>query len=356
VAQLDLPERYLWVLGTVPDSLAKLACGAVIVGPARELPDLCGDADLVAACCHEFRHSKLVRRCISTSLAVGNAINRGTNRGNAKAVVLPDALLKFEELRGTQDAEVAETTQPASLLSGQAAARRNTSLLDIVAQALVDEPGSPTAKEMRAEANILLARTVAAKSVSLDEADAQCQQVSTAATNARQGIAAITEAECIVALMERVQTVCGDAQATSLRIASAKRCLTTTQQWSGAKQNVSGEEWFSSWAQFFEHLAVALGRTRISRPLSSIPIAVPAASVTMAPAADVAGAMVGVATAIREAVPAAPAPKSPAAKPVDAAGRQSSTSASSKVAAAQGIALDDNARAEDMLALFGKQA
>ena len=35
--QLDLPERYLRALGAVPFCGAKLACGALIVGPACEV-------------------------------------------------------------------------------------------------------------------------------------------------------------------------------------------------------------------------------------------------------------------------------------------------------------------------------
>lgn len=276
-------------------------------------------------------------------------MNRGTNRGNAKAILLPDSLLKFEELRGAQDADMPEA-QPSGLLSGQAATRRSTSLLDIVAQALVDEPGSPTAHEMRAEANILLARTVAAKSVSLEEADLQCQKICEAAANAKQGIMAIAQVEDIAALTERVQVVCAGAQTTSQRIAVAKQELASTQQWSSAKQNLTGEEWFSSWAQFFEHFALALGRTRTSRPLSSLPIAVAPASVPMATSSG--EAVLGAAVAIRAAVPEAPLAQPLGA--AESAGRQSTASTGSKVVVPQAIALDDNARAEDMLALFGK--
>ena len=50
-----------------------------------------------------LKGSSLVRKCISTCLAVGNIMNRGTTRDGARAVVLPDGLLKFlaREMRET---------------------------------------------------------------------------------------------------------------------------------------------------------------------------------------------------------------------------------------------------------------
>ena len=41
-----------------------------------------------------LKSSELVKKTISTSLCVGNAMNRGTKRDGAKAIVLPDGLLK----------------------------------------------------------------------------------------------------------------------------------------------------------------------------------------------------------------------------------------------------------------------
>ena len=41
-----------------------------------------------------LKSSTLVQSFVSTSLAVGNVMNRGTSRQEARAVVLPEALLR----------------------------------------------------------------------------------------------------------------------------------------------------------------------------------------------------------------------------------------------------------------------
>jgi len=130
LAQLDAPERYLWVLASVPSSAPKLACGALLVGPAEELADLRLVWGKVGVCCEALRRSELIQKCISTSLAVGNYMNRGTSRYGARSLVLPDSLLKLDELRGVVNAGVA-----ADEVGGGDA--RAPSLLDFVVQALV---------------------------------------------------------------------------------------------------------------------------------------------------------------------------------------------------------------------------
>lgn len=352
VAQLDLPERYLWVLGTVPECPAKLACGALLVGPARELKGLCTEADLVSACCREFRHNRLVKRCISTSLAIGNVLNRGTARGQARAVVLPDSLLKLEELRGAADGAGDEAAPGGHC--------RGISLLDFVAQALVEEPGMPSAPDLRAEAEILLARTLAAKSVSLDEAAAHCQQVRELAARALEAVRRAGPA--LGALSARVQHVWDEVEAATGRMRSAQEELANAQSWSSAKpQGVGGEGWFASWGQFWEQLAQALGRVQLAKagvggaawragsrertrsreppaerePLSEVQVQVPKASAGVqlhSSKVVLKSADVGMPTAAA----APPQPRKAQPRQLDM------------------LKLDDNARAEDMQAFFSQ--
>jgi len=300
LAQLDMPERYLWVLGTVPHCTAKLACGALIVGPARELSDLRGAAERVAVCCQAIRNSALVQRTVSTSLAVGNFMNRGTSRSNARAVVLPDSLLKFDELRGLQDAEDSGNEQKA-----ENSANRGPTLLDFVAQALADEEFLAGAAERRmpmdlkAEAEALRAKALAAKSVCLDEAEANCKQICLASNRAREGLAQLSTGPATQLtdrvrsakddLGDRVRHVCEETEEVATRVRNAKEDLAITQQWSSTKGNPKGEDWFGAWAQFFEQLAAAFARTKPPRPAAMAAAAASAASVVpAAPAASAA--------------------------------------------------------------------
>eukprot|EP00435_Cladocopium_sp_Y103_P020434 s3824_g5.t1 len=93
LCQLD--ERYLWVMGHKPLIAAKICSGALILGLAPELPEWRQACERVVRACQKLKASTLVRKCISTCLAVGNIMNRGTTRDGARAVVLPDGLLKF---------------------------------------------------------------------------------------------------------------------------------------------------------------------------------------------------------------------------------------------------------------------
>jgi len=139
-----------------------------------------------------------------------------------------------------------------------------------VAQALVDERGAPTALEMRAEADILLSRCVAAKSVCLDEAEEHCQNVHAAALSCLRGMDTMADQEGSAALSERVRGVADEAAAIKTRAQSAKASLSAAQSWSCAKPQ-KGEEWFAAWAQFFQLLGAALQRTRIRQRTSCYP-------------------------------------------------------------------------------------
>jgi len=266
IAQLDAPERYLWVLACVPGCAAKLACGALIVGPARDLRDLRLAFQKVGACCQALRASELVRKCISTSLAVGNFMNRGTARCGARAVLLPDSLLKLDELRGVVEVPLDPGTE-----CSRGEGLRAPSLLDFVAQALIDEASNSRPRDFRAEAEELRAKARAAQTVCLEEAEASCKQVCLAAARARSSLGELAMTPDVSRLAERVRLVCDEADVAAKLVRAAKEELAITQQWSCAKGKVKGDEWFAGWAQFLDQLASALGRTKPPAQRASAP-------------------------------------------------------------------------------------
>mmetsp|Transcript_18060 Transcript_18060/g.32750 ORF Transcript_18060/g.32750 Transcript_18060/m.32750 type:complete len:138 (+) Transcript_18060:178-591(+) len=77
----------------------RLACGALIVGSAQELGDLREDIGKVGTCSQELQASQVQKECVSTCLAVGNQLNKGTARSSATGIVLPESLLKLDELK-----------------------------------------------------------------------------------------------------------------------------------------------------------------------------------------------------------------------------------------------------------------
>jgi len=247
ILQLDMPERYLWVLATVPGSSARLACGSLIVGPAREIKDLRLAFENLVTCCRALRSSELVRKCASTSLAIGNLLNRGTSRSNAAAVVLPDSLLKLNELRGVVEDPTTENV-------------RAPSLLDFLVQALVDDAGIQRFKELGPEADDLRGKARAAQMVSLEESEKCCNQICAAVSKAQRGLPEVCGAPDAKLLAEKVNLIGGEADHVAKLLANAKEDLTVTQQWSCAKPKTKGDEWFGAWVQFFDQLSAALAR------------------------------------------------------------------------------------------------
>lgn len=273
--QLDKPERFLWVLGSVPFCSAKVACGALIVGSSLELPDLRHSAQKVAVCCKDIRYSQLLKKCISTSFAVGNFLNRGTARSTCRGVVLPDSLMKLEELRGVADRDA--DTAPNSARSSESAApgsndgrdqsappARGASVLDFVAQALVGEavmdPSLKDPDELRIAAETLLAKAREAAGVSLEETDANCRQVSAEAKRAHQALAEVPASPNRDVILERVSDICKEAEVAVTLVEAAKEQLEKMHKWSSAKSKVKSEDWFKSWVQVLELLVSALTR------------------------------------------------------------------------------------------------
>lgn len=347
--QLDFPERYLWVLGARPLCAAKLACGALIVGPARELVEIRQACERVGVCCQMLRNSELVLKCISTSLAVGNLMNRGTPRSGARAVVLPDALLKLDELRGSNDVEEAA-----------ADGTKGPSLLDFVAEALVLEAATKSLDrrcqtKLRAEAEALRDRVRAAQGVCLQEAEVSCQKVCQAASKAQQGLAEHADVQREARLASRVRHICDEANLALRLVEGAKHELQFSQEWSSAKPNTKGADWLSGWAQFLEQLAQAFGRVRLPleppRPivaevapaaaqplLKDVTNAIPEGAVRGAKKMDVMGP-----------APAAPLQADCIREPVT---QQAFARPERRKEAVQ---LDDDERVEDLLARFASQ-
>lgn len=250
LSQLDVPERYLWILGRSPSYPTKLACGALIVGSGRELGDLRKAGLKVGTCCKALQSSNLVAKCISTSLAVGNIMNRGTARSDARALILPEALLKLDELRG-------------NVSGGDSSVEvRGPSLLDFVVQAIVDEGNSPEPASLRDEAEELRIKARAAQSVSLEEAERTCQKVCAEASRAWRSLGEMNAATHATCLTDRVRQICDEAQTATRLVNGAKSELDKTQQWSSAKRQPKSEEWFRGWCQFFEQLSQSLARVR----------------------------------------------------------------------------------------------
>lgn len=270
LTQLDLPERYLWVLGHYPLAAAKIAAGALLVGLAHELPELRTACERVQTAGQRLRSSTLVKTCISTCLAVGNVMNRGTARDGARAVILPDGLLKLDELKGAQGGDGSS----------------QFSLLDFVSEAIVMEAallrGKEAQMELHQEALHLRDTLHAARGVCLSEAGANCEKISQAAKAALEALQAQMPLaagammpeprEDLQRLALRVKKIGLDAKETSEQVAKTKRELKQEMEWFSAKANLSSGDWWSSWVQFLELLAQAILRIKLPAILPLEPV------------------------------------------------------------------------------------
>jgi hypothetical protein len=251
IAQLDMPEKVLLHLTSVPFFSAKLACGALIVGPARELPDLRRKVKEVGVCSQQLRKSPLLRKCISTALAVGNTLNRGTARSGVRGVVLPESLLKLEELRGgSMDA----STDGGDKLGG--------TVLDFIAQALVNEDG---AVHLHKDAESLLSKAKIAAGVSLEEAEASFNQLNEEAALTQKSLSEVPDSPGVSKLSSRVKYICEEIGYGASLMREVKADLAKTQAWCCCKSKVKSDDWISLWVQFLELLVRALGRAQESR-------------------------------------------------------------------------------------------
>lgn len=249
LSSLDLPERYLAVVGSVRDCVVKLSCGALIVGSANELGDLRYSSEKVGTCCQAIRDSTLLRKCVSTCLAVGNHLNRGTARSRASGVVLPEALLKLDELKAAPDKEAAQGTPSA---------------LDFVAQALVEESGIPRMEQLRSEAEKLQVMCKDASTVCMEESERSCRRILAEAAKTVQSLDApsVQEASGFRRIYNQVKKVHKEAEFAVQLLDLAKKEVVNLQQWSSVKGPMKSEDCFKGWSQFLERLVRAISRAR----------------------------------------------------------------------------------------------
>lgn len=257
VEKLDTAEKYLWVFAAVPFCHVKLSCGALMVGPAREICNLRYDGKVVATCCKSLRESDLLRRCIFTCLSVSNVMNRGTARSDACALVLPDALLKFEELRG----------------AGKDAGDTGITLLDFVAEAVAKDAskGSSSTQSLRSEIDELRKRVKSAMSVSMEETESGCNQIVKEAKRVQTELQTVTpRTDCIEHIAKRVATIAEEADGTLALVIDAKSELAKAIKWCCAK-SPKNEDFLGGWSNFLEQLSRAFGRiaSNASRPPSA---------------------------------------------------------------------------------------
>jgi hypothetical protein len=288
IEQLDIPERILWILGRVPHLHAKLQCGMLVVGHVREqVAEARLSAERVSTFCHHIRSSTFLRKCISISLLFGNVLNTGTNRANAVGVVLPEALLRLEDLRASKG------SSDDVLQDG-----RELTCLDFVAEALItarldadsknSTAGGSTEKPVgcilpdsclqrkngadcclaEAEQLLKVARPCLWGPVSLEEASSNTANANAKAASARALLSTVPVTPEVTRLGERVRVICDEAIAASNAVTTAKNDLLNLKKWSTTKDGVKTDEWFKDWELFFNHLLRALDRARARAPKS----------------------------------------------------------------------------------------
>jgi hypothetical protein len=210
----------------------------------------------------------LVVKCVSTCLAVGNILNRGTARQGARALVLPDALLKLEDLRG--------------VCKSDADGARGPSVLDFVAQAIVRNEVIALRDrncQARLQAAALELRDCvrAAQGVDIQEADASCRSLCQAAGRAHKSLSNqlvmptedLRERE--LKLSAQVQHIMEEGNLAAGLVEDAKQELKSSLEWSSTKAGTKPSDWLGSWGQFLEQLAMAISRV----PPPEIPPEIP---------------------------------------------------------------------------------
>eukprot|EP00928_Gymnodinium_smaydae_P018119 TRINITY_DN16898_c0_g1_i1.p1 TRINITY_DN16898_c0_g1~~TRINITY_DN16898_c0_g1_i1.p1 ORF type:complete len:825 (-),score=165.78 TRINITY_DN16898_c0_g1_i1:97-2571(-) len=263
--EYHMPERYLWVLGNVPSCTAKLACGALLVGARNDIGDLRQAGERVGVCCQALRASRFLRRCLSTFLAMGNVLNRGTARGDAVGVVLPDSLSKLDELRVNQSPEEAQER------------KRPLSLLDILVQVMVDEDAKTNPKALdacRSEAEDLLGKLRSAVSVVLDDVQANCKKIHAQALSTQRGLGEFVNASAAWShIASEIRDTCAEVEAALEANSWAREEQGTTMTWFNVvpDNKLKINDWYSQWAKFFEQVLEALGRAKMPEPRPELP-------------------------------------------------------------------------------------
>mmetsp|Transcript_34088 Transcript_34088/g.77752 ORF Transcript_34088/g.77752 Transcript_34088/m.77752 type:complete len:469 (-) Transcript_34088:70-1476(-) len=258
LSTLDFPERYLGLVGGIEHASVKLACGALIVGSANELGDLREDISKVGTCSQEIQASQVLKKCISTCLAVGNQLNRGTSRSGAAGIVLPESLLKLDELKATPP----DKDSPGSNCPGT-----NFSALDFIVHAVVAEVGLENVQKVSSEVARLQDLSRAAQGVALDETETRCKRILTEAAKAREGLTTFRPQEEAdpkgrgwVLMYNKVKKVHAEAEFAARLLDLAKGKLVEMQKWSSVRGSVKSEDWFKNWTRFLEQFGRCLSK------------------------------------------------------------------------------------------------
>ena len=118
--ELSAPERFLFIMNQVPRLPAKI--GALMF--RRQFVGLLDDAhrgiSALLKACNQLKNSQRFRIVLSALLAVGNALNEGTARGDARG-------LKLESLRKAVDVKVTSSPRdvPSNFSTEDAAMKRH---------------------------------------------------------------------------------------------------------------------------------------------------------------------------------------------------------------------------------------
>lgn len=258
-AMLDMPEKYLWELDRVPHVVKKLDIGILLVN-STELPEWRSKLAKVGIACQMLRKSKHLSRCISTALAIGNHLNRGTSRAGARGLVLPDSLLKLEELRGGSKNGGAE--EPGKEQAGQ-------NLLEFVAGALVEAEARNNEPEGQVSnaVNTMLENVRAAAGVALEEIASAVPQKIAEATRAAKAVAELEPTPGQQRAAAKVNQICDEANLALKLADGAHKEFERLRRWSCTKATAATktESWFSLWVQFLEQLSRAIAKAQKER-------------------------------------------------------------------------------------------
>lgn len=260
--RLDVPERFLWEMDRIPHVAKKVRVGQLIMA-SSELPEWRNKLAKVGIACQMLRKSKHLSRCISTALSIGNHLNRGTARANAKGLVLPDSLLKLEEVRATS----ASQNSGGGADDPQAGAQQGPSLLDFVAAALVDtevKRGEPNGQVGNA-IEVLRNHAHAASGVPLDEIIAAVPQKILEAQSVAQGLDDLERTPGQQRAVQKVHQICEEASLALKLSDGAKKEFERLQRWSCTKTKEQSEKWFGLWHTFLQQLSSALSRAYAER-------------------------------------------------------------------------------------------
>lgn len=203
----------------------------------------------MGACCQTLRRSELLQKCISTALAVGNVLNRGTARGGVTAIVLPDSMLKLNEMKTGVGGGYADGTQ--------------SSVLDFIAQALVDDSGDHP-DDLCTQLKCLLEKVRAAQTVCLEEVEGSCNKILKEALTVQEGANQLPVTPEVTRVCKTVTVIVQEVRFAQNLLEKAKVEFKKLQQWASAKQSITSNDWLEGWRQFLDQFLRALSRARPS--------------------------------------------------------------------------------------------